>query len=490
MVLSSIRFKITLWYMLILGVTLLIFSVSVYQNFSGNLYGDLDDLLQSKAEGIVRSINTYWQAQEMDAAKEGSRASAAEKKDRENFLRIVRQWAQERSDDAKIPAAAIQIFDRDGRKIAASASAPDALNIPLDTLNSALEEEDDFYDFRPEGKQALPLRVYATPIIEDGKVSYIVQVASPVNQVYAALDNLKMNLLIFLPLTVLITGVAGSLLAKLTLNPVTDMVKTIRQITAENLKLRVKIPGSRDEIKKLADTFNDMLAKLESSFYAQRKFIQDISHELKTPLTILKGEFEVALQRIRSADEYEDTLLSSLEEVDRISKIVDNLLILVRFDSQEIPFKFQPVELKQLIQGVVNDISVLSNSKNIMIDFTDSDPLPLTADESYLRRVFLNILDNAVKYTPESGAVSIALRAQEPYAVIRISDNGPGIVPEELPHIFERFYRGGSSSRAGSGFGLGLAIAKSIAEAHKGRIEAQSRLGQGTTFNVFLPLFF
>ncbi len=471
--------------MLILGVTLLIFSISVYQNFSSNLYGDLDDLLQSKAEGIAHSVDTYWQAQKPQQPK----TSAAVKIDNDSFLKIAQRWVAEKDDNAKTVEAAIQIFDRDGRKIIASPSAPDALTIPEDTLDAVLEEDDDYYNFKSEGKKPLPLRVYAMPIMEDGKVSYIVQVASPINEIYAALDKLKITLLIFLPLTVLITGVAGSFLAKLTLNPVNEMIKTIRQITAENLKLRVRIPDSRDEIKRLADTFNDMLVKIESAFYAQRRFVQDISHELKTPLTILKGEFEVALQRIRSADEYEDTLLSSLEEVNRISKIVDNLLILARFDSQEIPFKFQPVELGRLVRGVANDISVLANNKNIKIEFSDNDQLPLTADESYLRRLFLNILDNAVKYTPEFGQVSISLRTQGAYAVAGISDTGPGISPEELLHIFDRFYRAGQS-RSNSGFGLGLPIAKSIAEAHKGRIEVQSKLGQGATFKVFLPLFF
>lgn len=488
MFLKSIRFKITLLYMFILSLTLMLFSISVYQNFKSNMYGDLDDLLESKATGIANAINTYWEAQKLEALSEGAKESVFSKVNNINFAKISQHWVEEKKRNQR-SGTVIQIYDVNGKEIASSENLPQTLALPEDIFNAISEEEDQYdnIEYKTAAGKTVTLRAYTMPVIENGKVSYIVQVAMPVTDIYEALSSLKVPFFVYLPLTVILTAVGGLILVNVAFNPVNGMIRTIRQITAQNLKLRVDIPDTKDEVKKLADTFNDMLVKLEESFLSERKFIQDISHELKTPLTILKGELEVALKRARSPEEYELTLESGLEEVDRISKIVDDLLILAKLDNKDLPLKPARLDLGLFIKEILDDVDVLAQQKDIKVNYLQEPGILLDADPAYLRRLLLNILDNAFKYTPAGGKVNLRLGKEDGFAQIKIADTGVGIPEEELSHIFDRFYRA-RKTHASPGFGLGLAIAESIVAMHKGKIGVQSKLNQGTAFTIYLPL--
>lgn len=267
------------------------------------------------------------------------------------------------------------------------------------------------------------------------------------------------------------------------------MIDIIHKITAENLKLRVNIPDTtKDEIRRLADTFNEMLERLEHAFSSQRQFIEDFAHELKTPLSVLKGELEVALKKIRSTEEYESILQSNLEEVERINRIVENLLMLARLDSNAIVLRREPLNVGLLVKAIVDDIRVLAAQENIGVDYLIRDAITVYGDENQLKRLFINLLDNAIKYTLRNGKVIVDIEPVDNYAKIVVSDTGMGIPDSEIHHIFNRFYRL-DKSRHQPGFGLGLSIAKSIVEAHKGKIEVKSKLNQGTTITVFLPIY-
>ena len=230
-----------------------------------------------------------------------------------------------------------------------------------------------------------------------------------------------------------------------------------------------------------------MIARLDEAFTTQRQFMEDISHELKTPLSVLKGELEVTLKRIRSTQEYETALHSSLEEVNHLAGIVENLLTLARFDAKTTTLQAQPLDLNLLIKDAVEAIQVLAVQKEITLQFNSAHTVDILADKNQLKRLILNILDNAIKYTPPGGKISIDLRQQKDSADIDITDTGIGIPEGELPHIFDRFYRV-DKSRSSVGFGLGLSIAQSIAMAHGGKIYAKANVPQGTIFTISLPI--
>jgi two-component system, OmpR family, sensor kinase len=486
MLLQSIRFKIVLWHMLILSLALFIFGLVLYHNISLKISDGTDDVLRSRAKGIEQSIDTYWEAEGMDVAEGHSRVHFT-KAGNINFIKIARRWVGEKINDPDLINIIVRIFDARGNPIASSKYIPAQhlkSRIFYDVKKGANYFENDYLDVN---KQSALFRIFTTPVMEHNKLSYIVQVASPLAQLQSVLRNLAFSLLFLLPLTVILTGLSGVFLVQLTLRPVDQMIETIHQITAENLKLRLKIPGTRDEIESLAKTFNQMIARLDEAFTTQRQFMEDISHELKTPLSVLKGELEVTLKKIRSPQEYKTTLHSSLEEVNNLVGIVDNLLTLARFDAKTTTLQAVSLDLNVLIKDAVEAIQVLAFQKKITVHVNSAHTVDIHADKNQLKRLVLNILDNAIKYTRPGGKISIDLRQQKESAVIDITDNGIGIPEDELPFIFDRFYRV-DKSRSSIGFGLGLSIAQSIAMAHGGKIYAKANVPRGTIFTISLPM--
>jgi len=485
---KSIRFKITILYMAILAVTLTSFSIILYHNVGNGLYGSMDTLLKSKAGGISQAINTYWEAYNLEAGSTSDKTETLRKRRNINFAKIAQRWVKEETTDPQLLDILVQVFDTDGAIIASSKRAQKLTDISRKNFISVLQGRNRFDTVASEEQTGrITLRIYTTPVFENEKVAYIVQVASPLSSIEVALNNIKIAVFILFPITVLLAGLMGVFLAKVTLRPVDNMINTIHQITAENMKLKLSVPDTKDEIQKLAETFNNMLGRLDEAFTSQRQLFEDLSHELKTPLTILKGEFEVILKKMRSQEEYQIILKSALEEINRITSLVQGLLLIAHLDSKEaVPIK-NKIDLTALLKDVIDNIDCLAKLKNIEISFEPDGELLFDGDGSQLKTLFLNILDNAIKYTPQSGSIKVSAIKLKENAEIKVVDTGVGMSQEDIKHIFDRFYRI-DKSRAGSGFGLGLSIAKSITEAHGGVIEVQSEPSVGTSFKVTLPL--
>ena len=489
MFLKSIRFKIVFSYTVILVLVLSLFSAMVYINLRKTLNNDLNDMLQLKAEGVEESIDTYWEIEKNEGIATGAAEEAFSKINNLNFRRIAERWVEEQSSDPELLGIIVSILGPKGERITSSGNFPGISFADKENLEAALigqtRFEDRVFYKTPSGNAEL-MRVFALPVIEDNKLSYIVQVASPMTVFQNALNKLRFNFLLMLPLAVFLSSIAGVFLAALIIRPVKNIIGSVRRITAENLKLRIQLPETKDEIRELVDTFNAMLEKLDESFSSQTQLIQDVSHELRTPLTIMRGEIEVALKKARSPEEYIAVLESGLEEISRLGLMIENLLILSRYDSHEVSMDINRVSISGLLNEIVSDIQRLAKRKGVSIARRGSDDILINGDEHQLRRAFLNIIDNAIKYTPEGGKILISLKTFEGLTRVKVTDSGIGISPENLPFIFDRFFRV-DKSRSGEGYGLGLSIAKSIIEAHKGSLSIESEPGRGTTVIINLP---
>jgi heavy metal sensor kinase len=316
-----------------------------------------------------------------------------------------------------------------------------------------------------------------------------VQVGTTLQPVEAMLQRLLMLLFVLLPVALAVSLGAGWLMAGRALKPVGAITEAAQRIAGGDLSRRLDVPPARDELGTLAATFNEMIAKLDASFQEVRRFSADASHELRTPLTVMKGETELALRRARPVEDYKLVLESNLEEIDRLTRIVDELLFLSRADLGEVKMAALPVRLDELVRDVQQQAAVLGQERSVQVVLGSLMPATILGDELRLRELLLNLVDNAVKYSKQGGRVDVGLITDGGQVRLTVSDQGIGIEPDALPRLFDRFYRtAGARAHARQGTGLGLAICKWIAESHKGRIEVQSRVNEGARVTVTLPL--
>jgi heavy metal sensor kinase len=346
-----------------------------------------------------------------------------------------------------------------------------------------------------------PVRLLTYPVMEGGRVVQLVRVAISLEGVNTALRNFLLAAAALLPVGTLLAGTGGYLLARRALRPVDQMIQAARRIEAANLSERVADPGADDELGRLARTLNEMLDRLEGAFGEVRRFTADASHELRTPLTILKGEVEVALRAARDPAEYRKVLESSLEEVNRMARMVENLLTLSRADAGQLTLDRKPVDLGLVLARVVARGRGLGEPRGVAVSLAEGPPATVLADAERLEQAFFNLVDNGVKYTPAGGRVAVCWRLAPAQAAdggrrpaadlvaVEVRDTGIGIGAADRDLVFGRFYRADRArSRAEGGSGLGLAIVKSILEAHGGSVAVESSLGHGSTFTITLPL--
>lgn len=481
---QSIRFKMMLWYMLLLTVTLVSFSFILYGSFNKLLYANLDDLLSSRAEGVANSITAYWAAKQMEVQHDGPKLS--------DFSKIAANWVEEKRKDPELMSIFVRVLNRKGELVIASKSMPVLDALDKEDFSDVLSGDDDFSTLKGEtsdGKK-VKFRVYSKPVTDlaRAEVEYIVQVAGPASLITLASNNLFWSLFVLLPLTVILAGMPGVILVRLTLKPVDEMMKTIKQTTAENLKLKIHLPDTKDEIKRLADTFNDMIERLDRSFSSQQSFIQDISAELKTPLESLKKEFGSALEHSLSSEQYISLLSKGLGEVNRFERIIEELETLAKFDNNRMALEIRKVNLSALLERALDAIRQDALKKDVSLSSVLKDHIIIDGDEKQLAQLFASLLDNAVKYTNRKGTVTVTARKNHRSALITVTDTGIGIEDSELPYIFDRFYQVNKSRVSSGSFGLGLSIAKSVAEVHKGAISVESKPGKGSVFTISLPL--
>jgi signal transduction histidine kinase len=377
----------------------------------------------------------------------------------------------------------IQIWGRDGHLQAASANVR-LLDDPLDPNG--------VYADRPvyhiSTVQSVHLRVLSVPLVANQRIVGVLQVATNLTLLDTTLNELIPILLISVMLAMLLAGVGSSLVLGRALSPLAAIGETVDQINrADDLSRRIPYQAQADdEIGGLVHSFNQTLERLELLFTSQRRLLTDVSHELRTPLTVIKGNVDL-MRRMKEIDP--ESLASMYEEVGRLTRLVGGLLLLAQAESGKLALNLAHVELDALLVEVFQEMRVLAGNR-VNLQLNEIDQLTIRADRDRLKQVLLNLVANAIQYTPPGGDVLLSLAKVGNQARIIVRDNGRGIPVEDLPHIFERFYRAEKSrtrSKAG-GFGLGLSIAQWIVENHGGWIEVESKEGQGTTFTIWLPL--
>jgi heavy metal sensor kinase len=458
----SIRAQLTLWYTGVVLTILLLVGAASYALLRWTLYNDLDASLFTVARAL----------QDVAPADPTSPVPP----DLEPMVRGL--LGPEFSD------ALLQLLDPQGRL--RSRAPRQALPLSREALGNALRGVPTLETV--ELTPGEPGRLVTLPVVRGGRVADLVQVAMPLRRTRQTLARYVETLLVLVPLGVMLAGAGGWVLARRAFRPVDRMSQSALRISAEDLSRRVERRGTGDEIDRLADTLNTMLARLQATFGEMQRFAADAAHELRTPLTALKGGIEVALRAERPAEEYRRVLASSIEEVDQLICLAEDLLLLSR-STAGLTASRRPVDLEPLCLEALEVGVRLAKGKGVTVRMGPMTPVVVQGDAAALRRVLLNLVDNAVKYTPAGGRVVISLERTPEGAALVVEDTGIGIEAADAQRVFEPFVRlDAGRSRDAGGSGLGLAIARSIVVAHGGTLDIESRPGAGSRFAIRLPV--
>ncbi|RUL87921.1 heavy metal sensor histidine kinase [Tautonia sociabilis] len=453
----SIRWKLTLWYGAVLAAVLAVFGGAVYLMMRHELLARTD-------AGLVEEL--------AEIAEDARRIRAPGE-----FQRLARRFSRHEGYEFQVTDLEGQVLFRSDRLGPGAMPVPPAL-ARSERATAADVTLEHLGHWRMVGRR---LQTPAGPVV--------VQAAASLAPTDHELAELLTVILLTGPLALLGALGGGYLLARKALAPVDRMAAAADEITATRLDRRLDAPNSGDELGRLAGTLNRMIERLERSFEEIRRFTADAAHELRTPLTVMRNEAEVALRAPRDPDQYRRVLENMLEEIERLTRLAEQLLFLCREDAGLVPLAREPVRLDELVRDAAEHMRVVAEEKEIDLRVEPSAAAIVVGDADQLRRLLFNILDNAVKYTPPGGSVSAGVGRLGPHARAVVSDTGIGIPQEHLPHVFGRFYRvDPARGPEASGTGLGLAICRAIAEAHGGKLHIESVVGRGTKVMLVLPV--
>ncbi|MFZ0589645.1 MAG: heavy metal sensor histidine kinase [Bryobacteraceae bacterium] len=452
----SIGLRLTVWYTAVLSLALILFSIALRYSLAHQLRKDLDSSLRNQAHGLEE----YLQIEEEDNAP--------------NLAHEIDEYSRSMPSDHLLAA-----FNTEGRPVYLSTPG-------LDQLAHGGERQGPTWRMRWMRRSYLAT-VHEVPLRE-GK--FTVFLAISLEPIEHALERLNMLLAVIVPGFLVAGALGGYWLSRRALSPVKRITEKARSIGVNNLSERLTVPETRDEIQCLAETWNDMLERLESAVAKISQFTADASHELRTPIAIIRFAAERVLRRSRTEAEYRETLLQIQNESERMTGLIEDLLYLARADAGAQLIEKDDVDLAELVRTTCGDFEPLASAKGIALERTvPNENVPVLGSDSALRRMLRILLDNAIKYTPSGGSISVCLRREDGRVLLAVSDTGIGIPEQSQLQIFQRFFRADPSRSKGSGgYGLGLSIARTIAHQHSASIHMQSKTGCGSTFSIAIPI--
>jgi two-component system, OmpR family, sensor kinase len=515
----GIRWQITLWYTAVFTLLLVLVGVVSYANTSASLGANIDSTLALRARQIAAGIdivNGHFVIEDVSGSLPGlgatgsSAGSTPARTATGTPTRTATAAATPRSDDSgesgddgsgsdsedqrerAIPSvdtgALVRILDGGGTLIYSSLASQ---KLPSEPGAASRAQGGAPWYATVTAASGQSVRLYNYPLSHNGLVIGVVEVGASLQSTDQTLHTLVLGWLLITPL-VLLLGALGSLwLARRALRPVGRLTRIARQVEAGDLQQRVPVPGAHDEIRELALTLNDMIARLDSAFSRQRRFVADASHELRTPVSAIRSMTDVALLHDKSPAEYVGVLWGINAEAERLGRLISDLLALARDDEAQTPLERAPLRLDLVAHDVAAVSSVLANERRIQLRVETSGPVIVLGDADRILQAVLNLIQNALTYTPagRGGLVTIRVMEEGSRAILSVSDNGIGIEPGHLPHIFERFYRASpDSAHSQGGSGLGLSIVDWVVGAHDGEVTVQSQVGKGSIFTIYLPL--
>lgn len=466
MILRSFTSRLIRWYSLVLGIVIIGFGIYTYLGLQRYLISSLQHILTQRANQIAMSlIPRSTQVGEDHTIKEITTLYAPENNNR--FIRILR---------------------KDGSLLYVSGLPKDHSFDPS-KVSLPNQDMDTVYQRNEQAENNYQLYISTVPVYKDHTKHFWVEVGASDTDITSTLYGLMTTLVIAFPALILLAAGGGYLLIKRSLSPVTQIIDSAENISLRNLSQRLPATSNGDVFEHLSNTLNRMIARLENSFLHISQFTSDASHELRTPLTILHMELELLAKTAHLPKDLREKVSSAIEETERLSKITEGLFAISQLDTRDATILKMHFDLSDLVTTTVEQLILLAEAKNVLLHLYTESQVTLQGDSGRIKQVIVNLLNNAIKYTPPEGEITARVYAKEDKAILEVSDTGIGIAEESLPYIFDRFYRTDKArSRDDGGAGLGLSIVRSICIAHDGTVTARSEESKGSVFTVKLPL--
>ena len=470
---KSLRSLIRQSVLILMAGLLLVFSVLIYVGGDALLHRFVDGRLLGLAETLAKIVEQHPNFIESSGEDFALAAEVSRSKTEQHALHEVTH--------------SLRVFSPDGRLVWNSPNAV-AQQPVLDNVLEQVRLGNTVFE-TVESADGRPVRQLFIPIPRQGPVRYVLQAEASLLLYRETLKGLVILLIIGSGTILLVAWVGSGWLAKKVLTSIEVLSTGAETMSEADMGKRLTLDSSYQEFRRLTQAFNSVMDRFQRSGEIQRSFCDIAAHEMRTPLTILQGNLEVALLKARTSEEYREALINNLEQVGRLIALTRSLLTLAKFTSGKPPVHLVPLALEPIIQDLVDELTLLADDRRITLSFESQSVPPILGDAQWLKQALINLLDNALHYTPSGGAVTVRLQAVGGEVAVAVEDSGHGIEPEHLPHLFERFYRTDwARAKDAGGTGLGLPIVKEIAEAHGGTVSVTSQVDKGSVFTLRLPV--